>query len=738
MTELAPPKTVGGGVKKVLYTLSTINRIGLTKAAKALKANNACKACGLGMGGQMGGMTNELGEFPSFCNKSVQAQSTDIQAEIPEELFNKHPVSDFKELTGKEIEHLGRLNFPIYKAKHSSHYQRISWAKAIEIAAEKMKSVDPSRSFFYSSGRSSNEAGFLLQLIARLYGTNNVNNCSYYCHQATGVALNKTIGTGTATIELEDLTGCDLFFLIGANPASNHPRLIHQLHALRDRGGHVVVINPAREPGLVKFAVPKSPKSLILGGSDIASEYLQPSIGSDVYILKGIAKAVIESGNENNAFIQQYTEQFEDYAENIKALSWQEITQSCGIEKTQIERIANLYCKSENVVFAWGMGITHHLNGVDNIEAISNLALLRGMLGKKNAGLLPLRGHSNIQGIGSVGVKPILPEDIFSALENNLGVELPRTPGKDTLACLTSAKDQEMDFALLMGGNLYSASPDLTWTEQALDSIDTKVFLTTTLNHGHVFGMDNSEALVLPVTARDEEWEPTTQESMFNFLRLSDGGINRLDGVLPETEILSRLAEHVITNSPINFREFRKHQNLRAAIAHSMPGMEGLTSIAETKKEFHLTNRVLHNPEFNTASGKARFTIQANPTLSKISEFPFRLMTVRSEGQFNSIVYEETDSYRDTKNRWCVLLNPKDIHTLNINETSQVNLKSPNGEMTDVTVYPFDIPCGNAMAYYPEANVLVGRSVDPQSKTPAFKNIDIAIEVVPKSNERSN
>ena len=237
--------TSGGGAKKVLYTLATARRIGLLNSAKALGSKNTCKACGLGMGGQRGGMTNELDEFPSVCNKSVQAQSTDIQSPIPSEVF-RHSIAELSELSGHELEHLGRLGTPLLKAAGASHFMALDWGEAIKRAVQAFAKTEPSRSFFYSSGRSSNEAGFLLQLLARVYGTNNVSNCSFYCHQATSEALDATIGTGTATVELDDLAGCDLFFLIGANPASNHPRLLHKLIELRRRGGTVIVIDCAR------------------------------------------------------------------------------------------------------------------------------------------------------------------------------------------------------------------------------------------------------------------------------------------------------------------------------------------------------------------------------------------------------------------------------------------------------------------------------------------------------------
>ncbi len=311
---------------------------------------------------------------------------------------------------------------------------------------KKFSTTDPSRSFFYSSGRSSNEAGFIFQLLARLYGTNNVNNCSYYCHQATSEALGATIGTGTSTVELEDLSHCDMVFVIGANPASNHPRFIHQLKGVRDRGGRVVIINPAKEPGLVRFAVPKSAKSMMTGGTWIASEYLQPAIGSDIALLKGIAKSVLEKRGEHTDFIAQHTDQFDLFRQDIENTLWQTIEQTTGISQQQIKKVADQYIAAQNVIFAWGMGMTHHQHGVENIEYISNLALLRGMIGKPGAGLLPLRGHSNVQGIGTIGVKPVLAEDIFHKIESELGVQLPTTEGMDTLACIDAAHNHKIRY----------------------------------------------------------------------------------------------------------------------------------------------------------------------------------------------------------------------------------------------------------------------------------------------------
>jgi molybdopterin-dependent oxidoreductase alpha subunit len=733
--ELAVPeaknagKIIGGGTKKVLYTLGTVRRIGLLNSAKDLKSKNTCKACGLGMGGQLGGMTNESGEFPSVCNKSVQAQSTDIQPPIPDEIF-RHSLEEFRQLSAREIESLGRLNTPLFKARDSRHFSPVDWEWALQQAAARFSSTGPERSFFYMSGRSSNEAGFVLHLLARLYGTNNVNNCSYYCHQATSVGLRNTIGTGTATIELEDLDHCDLVFVIGANPASNHPRFIHKLQACRDRGGDVIVINPAREPGLVRFAVPKSARSMISGGTAIASDYLQPNIGSDMAVFAAIGKSLLATGTIDHGFIDRHTTGFESYRQQLEGCSWEALCESTGLSRQALEEVAARYGRAEKAVFAWGMGITHHQHGVENVEAIANLCLLRGMIGRPHAGLLPLRGHSNVQGIGTIGVKPVLPQQVFDAMERELGIELPRSPGMDTLACLTGAHAGDIDTALIMGGNLYEATPDSHWAGQAMDSIGTKVFLTTTLNRGHVHGLDNSEAIIFPVTARDEEWQTTTQESMFNYVRLSDGGIRRLDNARPEVEILCELASRLIPADTLDFMAFKTHQTIRQAIARIVPGMEDLAEIDVARREFHVRQRLLHKPEFKTDSGRAAFVSHELQDQSVASQhFPFQLMTVRSEGQFNSIIYEENDSYRGADHRWVVFMGNEDMARLATRPGQRVTLRSGQGEMRGVEVLEFNLPAGNMMAYYPEANILASRRTDPRSHTPAFKSIAVQVDI---------
>ncbi len=722
----------GGGFKKILYALQTAQRIGLLNSGKALKSNNTCKACGLGMGGQKGGMVNEENEFPAVCNKSIQAQSTDVQPPIPDEIFD-FELEDFKELSPHELEHLGRLSKPIFKSKGDNKYTIVDWDWAMSWAAKKFLGTNPARTFFYSSGRSSNEAGFVLQLFARLFGTNNVNNCSYYCHQATSEGLQTTIGTGTATVELGDLALSDTIFVIGANPASNHPRYIHQLKACRDRGGEVIVINPAKEPGLVKFALPKSARSLLRGGSDIASLYLQPKIGGDIALFKGMAKWLIENKQYDETFIGQHTQGFADFSADLQNCEWADIEADCGIDQATIAEAAKRYGASKNTVFSWGMGITHHTHGSENVEYIANLALLRGMMGQPGRGLLPLRGHSNVQGIGTIGVKPVLASQIIDKIEAELDITFPAMePGLDTLSCLERANSGDIDAALIMGGNLYQGSPNSEWAKRALNSIGFKLYLTTTLNMGHIVSSEDSEALILPVLARDEETQATTQESMFNFVRLSDGGIDRIADARSEVQIIADLATACVPSSTFDFEAFKSHQTVRKTIANTVPGMAQLKDIGVAKQEFHIQNRLMHTPTFKTANGHAQFVVRQTNRKNQDKDHPFTLMSVRSEGQFNSIIYEERDSYRGVESRWTVMLNPEDMLALGIGDKDSVDITSPHGKMLAVQAIGFDIPRSNVMAYYPEANALIGLERDARSQTPAFKSVPVSITATSK------
>jgi molybdopterin-dependent oxidoreductase alpha subunit len=687
------------------------------------------------MGGQAGGMRNEVGHWPEVCKKSLQAMVADMQKGLEPEFFARYSLDQLRTLSPRELEWCGRLTTPLYAGPNDTHYRVLDWDTALQKVVRQFQGTPPDRHFFYASGRSSNEAGFLFQLFARIYGTNYVNNCSFYCHQASGVGLGQALGTGTATVSLEDVENTDLFVLIGGNPASNHPRMMNTLMTIRRRGGHVIVINPVREVGLVNFRVPSDWRSMLFG-SEIASLYVQPHIGGDIALLTGVAKLLLTRGRIDADFIGSATEGFDEFRQRVEATSWEEIECSSGVGRTDIEKIADLYGSAKSAVFGWTMGITHHEHGVENVRAIVNLALLRGMVGQPRAGLLPIRGHSNVQGIGSVGVGPSLKQTSLDNLEKHLGVELPRSPGLDTMGCMEAADSGQMRAAFCLGGNLFGANPDARFARRAIEKLEMITYLNTTLNTGHAWGRAR-ETLILPVLARDEEQQPTTQESMFNFVRLSDGGPTRISGPRSEVEIVAKIAAAVLgERSPVKWQELTQLCHLREMIARIIPGFEKLAEIDRTMQEFYIAGRVFHTPRFPTPSGKALFAAVPIPTRK---EGELRLMTVRSEGQFNTVVYEEEDIYRGQERRDVILMNATDIERLGLRIDQRVTVRSTAGALSNVLVRSFDIRAGNVLMYFPEANVLVPTTTDPRSRTPAFKSVLVSVEAISErkeSNER--
>jgi molybdopterin-dependent oxidoreductase alpha subunit len=722
-------RTSGGGWQAIRYTFYKARQAGgIWKLWKAMRSRNACKTCALGMGGQAGGMVNEAGRFPEVCKKSLQAMVSDMQGGIAPDFFSTYSVAQLQRFSPRELENCGRLTQPVRHVRGENYYQTTSWDDALTRIADKLRSITPDESFWYTSGRSSNEAGFLVQLFARLYGTNNVNNCSFYCHQASGVGLNNTLGTGTATLALEDLDHADLVFVIGGNPPSNHPRLMTSLMHLRRRGGEVIVINPVREIGLVNFRVPSSPRSMLFG-TPISTLYVQPDIGGDLALLTGVAKRVVELGAADETFLRDHCQGAPELLAHLRDLDWDEIVNRSGVAKSDIDAIAERYAKAKNAVFAWTMGITHHLHGVQNVEAITNLALLRGMVGRPHAGLLPIRGHSNVQGIGSVGVSPKLKDAVFERLQTHFGVKLPTTPGLDTLACIEAAEARRLQFGFCLGGNLFGSNPDATYAAHAMNKLGMIVYLNTTLNTGHAHGLAE-ETIILPVLARDEEPQPTTQESMFNFVRLSDGGPARHEGPRSEVETIADLAARVLgPDQPVDWHGMQSTHRVREAIAQIVPGFEQIATIDQTKKEFQIPGRTFHVPRFATPDGKARLKRHELPELAG-GNGHLRLMTVRSEGQFNTVVYEDFDLYRGQDRRDVILMNPADIERLGLRAEQRVTISSEVGQLPNILVRSFaEIKSGNVLMYYPEANVLVPRHADPASKTPAFKSILVRVEV---------
>jgi len=713
-----------GGRNSIQYAFRTAkNSGGFIKFFSALNSPNTCKTCGLGKGGIKGGLRNEMGQGFQVCKKSMQAQAQDMLPGIPEEFFKKTSLRELAQMSGQKLEALGRLINPLYLPEGADYFQPVEWSQAYEILLKNWQSANPDRSFFYSSGRSSNEAVFLIQLLARQWGTNNINNCAYYCHQASGVGLTQSLGVGVSTIQLDDLQKSDVIILIGANPASNHPRLMKYFVHHKRRGGKVLVINPFKELGLQRFNVPSDIRSLLFG-SNIADYYIQPHCGGDLAFIKAAIALLFKEKKVDTDFLDKHCNNLDEFQKDIESQDIEKLLKMSGVSLKDLQIFCDYLNKSKNTIFAWGMGITQQLHGVESVRMIANLALTLGMVGKEGAGLLPLRGHSNVQGVATVGAVPQLKKKIAESLMKHLNIKLPPSPGKDTFSCIEAASKGEIDFALLLGGNLYGASPHLKWTREALNKINFIAFLSPTLNSGHVQG-GGKNSLILPVRARDEEKLSTSQESMFSYVRLSLGGSKAPSDDLPsETDIFAIAGKTLLGETPVPWSKLADHKEIRKLISITLPKMHSMAGL-DSGKEFTIPGRVKHTPNFSTENEKANLAA-IDSVDSRPEEGFLNLMTFRSEGQFNTIVYEEEDLYRGAEHRMVVFMNKNDISNNGFSTGKEVWVESEAGKIK-LELLEGSIRAGNAAVYFPEANIIVPGKVDPQSRTPAFKRVSVRI-----------
>lgn len=371
----------GGGWASIRYSLKKAKEAGgILKLYRALKKPNTCKTCAIGMGGKAGGMKNEIGDTFQVCKKSIQSQTQDMHSGINENFFPEYSIKDLLKLSGRELEGLGRLTQPLFLPEGGNHFRVLQWTEALEKLLCYWNASIPDRSFFYTSGRSSMEAAFLVQLIARQWGTNNINNCSYYCHQASGVGLTESLGNGTSTVQLEDLKKADLVVLIGANPPSNHPWLMTQLIKLRRGGGKIVVINPLQELGLQNFKLPRNIMSLMFG-SKVADFYIQPHCGGDLAFLKSAATYLWQKKIMDMQFLKNNCNNLEEFKKDLASQNLDLLLNKSGVTYNELEEFCTYLKQSKNTIFAWGMGITQHLHGVKTVRTLANLALMLGMVG---------------------------------------------------------------------------------------------------------------------------------------------------------------------------------------------------------------------------------------------------------------------------------------------------------------------------------------------------------------------
>ncbi len=694
---------------------------------KTLLHKSACLSCAWGTGGQNGGFRDELGEPLQRCLKSVEAISAELQPAVPQSVFSGRSIGELQQLSSLEADRLGRLSHPLILRQGHSHYERLGWDDVFELAEDAFRRP-PERVASYSSGRSSNEAAYLLQLLLRAWGSNNLADCSDLCHAPSTVGLAEVFGSGTSMVSLESLQQADCVVLVGSNAPANHPRLMNELIRLRERGGTVLVINPVLEVGLLKFGSPAFPIKSMLRGSEIASLFLQPVPGSDTAVFLGIQKALLEAGSIQWDFLKAHTENWQAVVEPLRATSWEAICACCGLSREEIEQAAAMIGRARGVVFAWAMGITHHVNGTTNVQAIANTALLSGNAGRPGAGTMPIRGHSNVQGFGSMGVTVKLRAEMQKALEALLGRPLSRVPGYDTRALIEAADTGAVDTLLCLGGNLWGANPDSQQARRALARIQTVIYLATKPNQGHFHGLAAQTTLLLPVFNRFETPHRTTTESGNNFVRLNEPGSTHLKqaDLISEVGFLAELARRLMGSEPVDWGRLQDPAYIRELIGRTVPGYGPIAAIDSSQREFSVEGRVFDKPHFPTPSGRARMQPTPLPALSLPGPDHFgglaprekglvlALITARSYSQHNTVVYKPGDAYRGMPHRNTILMNRGDLARSGLEAHQRVTVQGEAGALEAVEIIPGEIREGAALMFYPEVNVLM----DPLGRPP--------------------
>ena len=731
----------GGGWSVITgWGRATFSRRG-KRLWQTLNHKSACLSCAWGTGGQNGGFRDELGEPLQRCIKSVEAIRAELQPAVLRTVFDRCSLAELRQLDSASCDRLGRLDHPLIQRAGHDFYEPIQWDEVYDLLAEAFKASTPERVASYSSGRSSNEAAYLLQLLMRARGSNNLADCSDLCHAPSSVGLTRVFGSGTSNVSLESLRQADGVVLVGSNAPANHPRLMNELIRLRERGGTVVVINPVIEGGLLKFGSPAFPIRSLLLTSEIASLYLQPIPGSDTAVFLGFQKAWFESGAIAWDFVKSHSDGWEALQKQLMSTSWESITQCCGLSREELEHTAAQLANCRAVVFAWAMGITHHSNGTTNVQAIANSAVLSGNVGRPGAGTMPIRGHSNVQGFGSMGVSVRLREPMRLALESLLQRPLSRTPGFHARDLIEAADRGEVDALLCLGGNLFGANPDSTQARRALGKIDTIAYLATKPNQGHFHGLGARQTLLLPVFNRFETPHRTTVESGNNWVRLNEPGTTHLKqaNLTSEVRFLAELAYRVFGDDPINWKRLQDPIYVRELIAKTVPGYEAMEGIDVTHQEFQVSGRVFSQPRFGTPNGRALLTPTPLPelTLPDVDHFGgladgergfvLNLITARSHGQHNTVVYKPADRYRGMPHRQTLLINPEDLQKFGFEAHEQVIVQGEAGSLEMIELIPGSIRQGCGLMFFPEANVLMRGLSDHSCGTPAYKRVPVLI-----------
>jgi molybdopterin-dependent oxidoreductase alpha subunit len=694
-----------------------------------------------------------------FCENGVKAVAAEATSKrVTPQFFEEHTIAELMEQSDYELEQHGRLTDPMVYDALLDRYVPIGWQEAFDLIARHLKALDdPDRAAFYTSGRASNEAAFLFQLFVRMYGTNNFPDCSNMCHEATSRGLPGTVGVGKGTVVMDDLEHADTLLIFGQNPATNHPRMLGELRECAKRGATIVSINPLKERGLERFASPQHPvEMLTMGSTKISSVFIRPTVGGDFALIKGVAKRVIElddaalaSGGErvlDVEFLAQHTVGFEAFADDLRAENWDTIIAESGVPMDDVLKLADIYAKGKAVISTWGMGLTQHKNSVPTIQILSNLMMMRGMIGKRGAGLCPVRGHSNVQGDRTVGIEERPTQAFLDRLGKVYDFEPPREHGLDVVNSIQAMLDGKVKVFIGLGGNFSIATPDTPRTWEAMRSCDLTVHITTKLNRSHL--IHGRDALILPTLGRTEidlqngVAQGVSVEDSFSMVHISYG-MNKpaSPNLLSEIAIVARMAEATLGSAKVDWRAHTNDYGLiRDGIEKVFDGFENYNERLKHPGGFHL-GVASRDRIWNTPSKKAQFLVHAISVDSPIhrarnrhGERLMTLMTTRSHDQYNTTIYGLDDRYRGVFGQRRVLFaNKADIDMLGFEVGQRVDITSVWDDGVErradsFLLVEYDIPRGCLGAYYPETNPLVPlSSVADGAGTPTSKSIPVLL-----------
>ncbi len=729
------------GVKEALR--HSFKEMGVARSMKALSSMNqhdgfSCPSCAWPDPEN----PSKIGEYCENGAKALADEATTAQVDAT--FFKRHSVEELSQLTDYELNKLGRIVAPFVLREGSIHYEPIAWTEAYALIAAELKKLEsPNEAIFYTSGRSSNEAAFLYGMFARAFGTNNMPDCSNMCHESSGVALSETLGIGKGSVKLEDLYEAEVVIVAGQNPGTNHPRMLSALAKCKENGGKVISINPLEESGLVNFKNPQHLKGWVGPPQSIADIHLPVKINQDIALIKLIliklaALDSIKNDIFDHEFLKTYVAGYQNLLDNLKTFDEKLLLAQCGVSKEKIEETVTLLAKKSKIVVCWAMGLTQHKNGVANIREYVNLLLLKGAIGKPNAGTCPVRGHSNVQGDRSVGIMHFVNETLNKNIEQFLGFVPPKQEGYDTVAAMKAMHDGAAKFFMCLGGNFLMAASDTTYTAEAIQNCDFTVQISTKLNRSHL--VTGKIALILPTYGRSEKdikngkLRNITIENSMGQVRQSRGLLQPItDAIRSEPEMIAAIADTYFEGKhSMNWKAMGENYELiRQKIDQVISGFSN-TEHRSKGAGYYLPNNVRELDFSKLPEGKAQLTINTMPE-HHLEKDEYLLMTMRSHDQFNTTIYGLDDRYRGIYNERRVLfMNQKDMHEAGLAAQDVVAIRSEYDGILRTAprfkVIPYAIPQSNLAAYFPETNVLVPfNHFADKSNTPISKSIKVKL-----------